>query len=121
MGWLLAGALAALSALPLGALAQEQSAGEERAMTMEAATGAQTENIPGGMLMVVAYGVVWALVFGYVGWLGMRQSKLAGDLARLSDDIARASSKAASKAEPEAAGPKAAATKKKPKKGASED
>ena len=120
-GWFLAGALAALGALPRGALAQEQSAGEERAMTMEAATGAQTENIPGGMLMVVAYGVVWALVFGYVGWLGMRQSQLAGDLTRLRDDIAKASSKAAKAAEPKAAEPKPEAAKKKPKKGARED
>lgn len=97
LGWLLAGALFALGALPLAGQAQdddgagEVDAAEERAMQMEAAEpGAQTENIPGGMLMVSAYGIIWVVVLGYVLWLGFRQARLAGDLARLREDLAKA-------------------------------
>ena len=91
--WLFAGALFAFAAAPVAVLAQddegeEVDAAEDRAMTMEAAEdGAQTENIPGGMLMVSAYGVVWLLVLGYVASLGFRQARVAQDLERLREDV----------------------------------
>lgn len=98
LGWLLAGALFAFAALPLVGQAQEGEesgenvdAAEDRAMRMEAADpGAQTENIPGGLMTVSAYGLIWLAVCGYVIWIGMRQSRLAGDLVRLREDLAKA-------------------------------
>ena len=70
------------------ALAQDEpDPAEERAQSFEAAEGAQTENIPGGMLMVVAYGAILLLVLGYVGSLAMRQAKTQEELERLRGDL----------------------------------
>ena len=83
--------LVALLSLPAFALAQEgeEDPLEDRAETFEAAEpGAQTENIPGGMLLIVAYGIAWITVLGYVVSLGFRQAKTAGDLERLRQDLA---------------------------------
>lgn len=92
---LVAAALLATSAPAVVALAQGDDGAEEldpaaeRAQTFEAAEeGAQTENIPGGVLMVVAYGVIWALVLGYTISLGFRQARTAAELARLREDLA---------------------------------
>jgi len=101
------GALAfALWALPgAAAMAQEdapaaeeaaESAAEERSMAFEASEGAQTENIPGGGLMIAAYGVVWLLVLGYVVSLGYRQARTSDDIERLRRDLGVAEEKAAS-------------------------
>lgn len=79
-----------LSLSPLTALAQDgEDAGESRAETFQAAEGAQTENIPGGMLMVVAYGVTLVLVLGYVVSIGMRQARTARELERLRADLSK--------------------------------
>lgn len=95
--WVLGLSLFTLGGLPLVAFAQDDEAGQEaedpaasRAQTFEAAgEGAQTENIPGGMLMVAAYGVIWVLVMGYVMSLGMRQASTARELDRLQGDLAK--------------------------------
>ena len=69
--------------------AAEEDPLEDRAETFEAApAGAQTENIPGGMLMVVAYDIAWVLVLAYVVSLGFRQAKTQADLERLRQDLA---------------------------------
>mgnify|MGYP006283643547 CR=1 FL=1 len=91
-----AGALAVLLALPGVAAAQPpadgapsgESAAEERAMAFEAAEGARTENVPGGTLLIVAYGVVWLLVLGYVVSLGYRQARTRDEIQRLRQDLA---------------------------------
>ena len=83
--------LVALLALPAFALAQEAQEDplEDRAQTFEAAEpGAQTENISGAMLMLVAYGLSWVFVLGYVVSLGVRQAATARDLERLREDLA---------------------------------
>jgi hypothetical protein len=83
--------LVALLALPAFALAQEAQEDplEDRAETFEAAeAGAQTENIPGGMLMIVAYNLSWVFVLGYVVSLGFRQARTARDLERLREELA---------------------------------
>jgi CcmD family protein len=91
----------ALSALPGMAAAQGEeaesgeTAAEERAMAFEASEGAQTENIPGGALMIAAYGVVWLLVLGYVVSLGYRQARTSGDIERLRRDLKAVEEKAA--------------------------
>lgn len=84
--------LIATLCVPALAIAQE-TAGEDpledRAEVYQAAEpGAQTENIPGGMLMVVAYGIVWVLAFGYMVSLGYRQAGTQRDLERLREDLA---------------------------------
>ena len=85
-------ALGLLAALSLPALALAQDGADptgDRATTFQAAEpGAQTENVPGGTLLVVAYGVAWICVFGYAVSLGMRQAKTAKDLERLRQDLA---------------------------------
>ena len=75
-----------LVALP--ALAQDQpDPAAERSETFEAATGAQTENVPGGLLMVAAYGAVFLLLLGYAVSLGFRQARTQRELERLRDEI----------------------------------
>jgi len=95
---LVAAALFASSAPAVVVLAQDEESGEEidpaaeRAQTFEAAEeGAQTENIPGGLLMVAAYGIIWLLVLGYTVSLGFRQARTAAELARLREDLAAGS------------------------------
>ena len=84
-------ALLGVLSLPLFALAQddELDPAEARAETFVAAEpGAQTENIPGGLLMVIAYDVVWVLMLLYVLSLGFRLTRTQRDLDRLRQDIA---------------------------------
>jgi CcmD family protein len=101
--WALALALSALpgAALVPAAAAQDaaeeaaEGAAEERSMAFEASEGARTENIPGGALMIAAYGVVWLLVLGYVVSLGYRQARTHGEIERLRRDLSAAEEKAA--------------------------
>lgn len=71
------------------ALAQDEDPAESRSATFEAAEGAQAEEIPGGTLMVVAYGIVWLLVLGYVASIAMRQARTAADVKRLEQELAK--------------------------------
>ena len=83
--------VALLLAFPCVALAQgEPDPAEERSQAFEAATGAQTENVPGGTLMVVAYGAVFLLVLGYTVSLGFRQAKTQREIELLRGDLAAA-------------------------------
>ncbi len=45
------------------------------------------EPIPGGTLLVVAYGVMWALLAGYVGRLVLRQSRIDRELQAIRDRL----------------------------------
>ncbi len=93
MNWLraIALSLALVAAAPAGAvLAQDdqaEAAASSRSAAFEAARGAQVEQVPGGALMVAAYGVVWLVLLGYVVSLGFRQARLARDVARLEQDL----------------------------------
>lgn len=85
---LLALGLFVSSVVALPALAQtEPDPAAERSEAFEAATGAQTENVPGGLLMVTAYGAVFLLLLGYVVSLGFRQVRTQRELERLRDEI----------------------------------
>jgi CcmD family protein len=84
--WAMAAVFASTLSLAPVAAAQED-ASESRAATFEAAEGAQTEDVPGGALLVAAYGVIWLLVFGFVASIAIRQSRTARELARLREDI----------------------------------
>ncbi len=54
-----------------------------RAASFQAVTGAQQEDVPGGPLLVAAYGAVLVLVVGYVVYLGSLTSGASRDLDRL--------------------------------------
>lgn len=82
----LAGFTGLLTLLASPALAQEDAA-ESRSAVFEAAQGARLEEIPGGGLLVAAYGVVWLLVLAYVVSLGIRQARTARELERLRQDL----------------------------------
>lgn len=70
-------------------LAQDETedAAESRAATFEAARGAQLEELPGGSLLVAAYGVVFVLLLGYVVAIAFRQASTARELDRLRQDM----------------------------------
>lgn len=80
--------LASLAA-PAMLLAQEQPEGEyedpaeERATAFRAVEGPQTEDVPGGALLIGAYALVWVLVLLYVLRLGSMQAGLAREVDRL--------------------------------------
>lgn len=88
-------ALAAATACIAGpAVAQpEQEQGqidpaEDRATAFRRVEGPQQEDVPGGPLLVAAYGVVWALILLYVLRLGMLQARVARDVSRLERSLA---------------------------------
>lgn len=76
-----------LAALAAPAAAQEEDDGSGRSESFQAAEGPNTENIPGGALMIGAYGTAFALVLGYVVSLGFRQSATAQEIASLKEEI----------------------------------
>lgn len=81
------GLLCAASAAP--ALAQEDAAAA-RSTAFQAVEGARAEdNVPGGKLLISAYGVVLLLLVGYVTRLGLLQRKTSADVERLSGVITR--------------------------------
>lgn len=90
-------ALASCLALaPAGlALAQEgggegESPAESRATTFQAVQGPTTEEVPGGGLLLGAYGTILVLLLGYVGWLARLQSATTRDLDRLQKALEKA-------------------------------
>lgn len=62
---------------------EDQDPASQRGAAFERVTGATRENVPGGKLLVIAYGVVWVTVFGYVIAQWRRQSRVRDDLTRL--------------------------------------
>ena len=80
--------MAALAA-PAAALAQD------RATQFVAVTGPQRESVPGGVLLVAAYGLVWLILFGVVLRTARVQSRAVADLARLERALSTAKPEAA--------------------------
>ena len=78
----LAAALVLASACPALVTAQEAPV-KDRATSFEAVSGAVKEDVPGGPLLLVAYGFVWLALFGYVLRLGKLQSRVETNLAGL--------------------------------------
>jgi len=60
-----------------------QDAAEQRSQTFQAVEGATKEHVPGGPLLVAAYGVIWALVMLYLIRLVRLQQKAQSDVERL--------------------------------------
>lgn len=78
------------------ALAQDGGGGgretpaESRATAFQAVQGPTTEDVPGGPLLIGAYGTILVLLLGYVGWLARLQSTTARDLDRLQKALEKA-------------------------------
>ena len=79
--------LLTLSLLAAPAAAQDEDPGASRSETFEAAEGPNTENIPGGALMIGAYGAMFVLLLGYVVSIGYRQTQTARELSSLKAEI----------------------------------
>lgn len=60
----------------------------ERSAAFRAVEGPQTEDVPGGPLLIGAYGVIWALVMLYVIRLGRMQSRTSEEVERLERSLA---------------------------------
>jgi CcmD family protein len=73
---------------PLASAQEQVDPAEERSATFRAVEGPQTEDVPGGALLVAAYAVVWTLVLLYVLRLGRSQDKLGRDVERLERSLA---------------------------------
>ena len=59
------------------------SAAEERAAEFVGVEGADAERIPGGALLLAAYGVVWVFLFFYLMRIRGLQRNVAAELERL--------------------------------------
>jgi len=72
-----------LVALPALAQDAEPAPAGDRATSFVAVDGAVTEDVPGGALLVGAYGAALVLMLGYVLWLGSLQAGANREIARL--------------------------------------
>ena len=86
-------AVALASALWLfapSASAQQPDAAEDRAQSFQAVQGAIKEDVPGGPLLVYAYGLIWLLLLLYVIRLARLQQHNQREIERLSKVLAKA-------------------------------
>ena len=72
------------------AFAQEPDAAADRAQSFQAVQGAIKEDVPGGPLLVYAYGLIWLVVLLYVVRLAKLQQHNRRELERLSKVLERA-------------------------------
>jgi len=70
--------------------AQAQDAAEGRAQSFQAVQGALKEDVPGGPLLVYAYGLIWLLMLLYVIRLARLQQHNQREIERLSQVLAKA-------------------------------
>jgi CcmD family protein len=87
---------ASLASLALGpSVAAAQGAGEDsaedRASAFRAVEGADAEQVPGGTLLLSAYGVMWLFIFGYVFRLQRMQTATQAEVSRLARVLESAS------------------------------
>jgi high-affinity nickel permease len=69
-------------------VAAAQEAAEDRSQSFQAVQGAVQEDVPGGPLLVVAYGLILACVIAYVVRLLRLQARSQSDLERLEKALA---------------------------------
>ena len=68
--------------------ADEEDPGASRATAFRSVSGPQVESIPGGVLLVSAYGAIWVLVLLFIVRLGRIQARAARDIERLERSLA---------------------------------
>lgn len=77
--------------LPVFAFAQNtEDPTASRSTAFRAVSGPSTEDVPGGPLLIGAYGAILVLMIGYVMWLARLQSTTTRDLDRLKRALDRA-------------------------------
>jgi len=64
-----------------------KDAAEERATQFVGVRGPDTESVPGGVLLLAAYAIVWALLFLFLMRMRGLQRQTAEELERLSTEI----------------------------------
>ncbi len=64
--------------------AEEDDPAEGRSTAFRAVSGAETESVPGGTLLIAAYGIAWAFVLMFIVRIGRLANQNAGALAELS-------------------------------------
>ena len=90
-------ALALAFALTASAVAQDaepeetEAAPEDRETSFQNVTGPQVEDVPGGALMIGAYGVAWFLVVAYLWRLAALSRRTAADVDALQHALKNAS------------------------------
>jgi hypothetical protein len=88
----LAGVFAWLLPLAQVAVAHAQDAAEERSTSFQAVKGAVKEDVPGGPLLVWAYGLILVLLVAYLIRLALLQQRSERELARLAQTLGKAGS-----------------------------
>ena len=66
---------------------ESEDAAESRATAFQAVEGAHKEDVPGGGLLIGAYGFVLLLLVGYVARLAALQNKTSAEIERLTRAI----------------------------------
>jgi hypothetical protein len=84
---LLAGLCIGLSSA--GASVRAQTADEERSQAFKPVEGAIKEDVPGGPLLIAAYGSLWLFLLGYGFRLIRLQQRAEADVQRLERALAR--------------------------------
>ena len=80
--------------LPLlfASVALAQDAAEQRSQSFKAVQGAVKEDVPGGPLLVWAYGLILLLLIGYMVRLVLLQQRSDRELERLSQQLGKSGS-----------------------------
>jgi CcmD family protein len=73
--------------------AAQETATDDRAADFKAVTGGTKEDVAGGPLMLVGYGVVWVAIFGYVWRLGRLQRDVEANVERLERSVSNEASR----------------------------
>lgn len=60
------------------------AAQEERATSFRAVSGSEAEEVPGGTLMIAAYGLIWLFLMLYLHRIGRLSAGVRADVERLS-------------------------------------
>ena len=68
----------------------EEGSPEDRAASFQSVSGPQVEDVPGGALMIGAYGVAWLLVVLYLWRLASLQRKTAAEVDALRHTVENA-------------------------------
>jgi hypothetical protein len=86
------GAIACATAFLFATVAFAQDAAEQRSQSFQAVKGAVKEDVPGGPLLVWAYGLILLLLVGYLVRLVRLQQRSERELARLAQQLAKTGS-----------------------------
>lgn len=61
----------------------------DRSMEFRPGLGTNHERVPGGKLLVIAYGAILLVLGGYVAFIARRAARVDDEVRRLEDELAR--------------------------------